>query len=226
MLSHIQQVLDAGQLAALTERLDAAPWIDGRKTAGPQSAQVKNNLQLDETSAEARALGQIVVGALERHPIFISAALPRHIFPPLFNKYGEGMGFGTHIDNAVRWIGGTPHRIRTDLSATLFLSEPESYDGGELVVEDTYGEHAVKLPAGDMVLYPASSLHHVNSVTRGSRSAAFFWVQSMVRSDADRALLFQLDTAIRLLGRDNPNSASLIGLTGCYHNLIRRWAEV
>jgi PKHD-type hydroxylase len=226
MLLHVENVLDASQVAAISARLDAAPWVDGRQTAGPQSAAVKNNLQLDEGSAEARALGQMVVSALERHPIFISAALPRHIFPPLFNRYGEGMGFGTHIDNAIRWIPGTPHRIRTDLSATLFLSAPDSYDGGELVVQDTYGQHAVKLAPGDMVLYPASSLHHVEPVTRGVRTAAFFWVQSMVRSDADRDLLFQLDTAIRELGRDTPDSASLVGLTGCYHNLIRRWAEV
>ena len=226
MLLHIQNVLDASQLAEMAARLNAAAWLDGRRTAGPQSARVKNNVQLDEGSAEARALGQVVVGALERHPIFISAALPRHIFPPLFNRYGEGMEFGPHIDNAIRWVPGTPHRMRTDLSATLFLSEPETYGGGELVIQDSFGEHAVKLPAGDMVLYPANSLHHVKCVTHGARTAAFFWVQSMVRDDANRTLLFELDSAIRLLGHETPDSASLVRLTGCYHNLVRQWADV
>jgi PKHD-type hydroxylase len=223
MLLHIPHLLDSAQLEAMLARLQAAPWVDGARTAGPQSARVKNNEQLAEDSAEARALGEIVVAALERHPVFLSAALPRRVFPPLFNRYGEGMGFGTHIDNALRAVPGTPHRIRTDLSATLFLSDPDSYDGGALVVQDTYGEHAAKLPAGDMVLYPASSLHRVEQVTRGTRLAAFFWVQSLVREDSDRALLFELDTAIRRLAADSP---SLLSLTGIYHNLVRRWADI
>jgi PKHD-type hydroxylase len=216
-------VLTPQERAICTGRLAEAEWGDGRQTAGPQSAAVKNNQQLAETSETARVLGGIVVAALERNPLFLSAALPRRVFPPLFNRYGEGMGFGTHIDNALRQIPGTPHRIRTDLSATLFLTDPDHYDGGELIVEDTYGEHRIKLPAGDMVLYPASSLHKVATITRGTRIAAFFWVQSLVRDDAARALLYDLDTAIRTVGPDSPATVSL---TGCYHNLVRRWSDI
>jgi len=226
MLVHVRGVLDASQLAVFTNRLNAADWVDGRQTAGVQSAKVKNNQQLAEDSEDARALGQIIVAALERHPVFLSAALPRKLFPPLFNRYAEGMAFGTHIDNAIRQVPGTPHRIRTDLSATLFLNDPDSYEGGALVIEDTYGTHAIKLPAGDMVLYPASSLHHVDTITLGTRTAAFFWVQSMVRDDAERALLYDLDTAIRTVSHEAPESKALVGLTGCYHNLIRRWSEI
>lgn len=226
MLVHLRGVLNASQLAMVSKRLNAADWVDGRQTAGAQSAKVKHNQQLAEESEDARALGQIIVAALERHPVFLSAALPRKLFPPLFNRYAEGMAFGTHIDNAIRQVPGTPHRIRTDLSATLFLTDPETYQGGALVIEDTYGTHAIKLPAGDMVLYPSSSLHHVEKITSGTRTAAFFWVQSMVRDDAERALLYELDTAIRTIGQDAPESQALITLTGCYHNLIRRWSEI
>lgn len=226
MLIHLPGVLSADQLATCRERLEAAEWLDGRVTAGPQSARVKANEQIAEDSETARTLGRLIVGALERNPLFLSAALPRAVYPPLFNRYRAGMGFGTHIDNALRLVPGTPHRIRTDLSATLFLSEPDGYRGGELVVEDLYGPQSVKLPAGDMVLYPASSLHHVMPVESGARVAAFFWVQSLVKDDGARRLLFELDTAIRQLTGEVPDSPALVQLTGCYHNLVRRWAEV
>jgi PKHD-type hydroxylase len=226
MLLHIRNVLTPQELAVVTTRLAAAAWVDGRQTAGPQSAAVKNNQQLAEASEDAALLGRLVLAALERNPAFLSAALPRSVFPPLFNRYSEGMGFGTHIDNALRQVPGTPHRIRTDLSATLFLSNSDTYDGGELVIEDTYGAHPIKLPAGDMVLYPASSLHKVQSITRGVRIAAFFWVQSLVRDDGARALLYDLDNAIRLIGQDMPESPALVSLTGCYHNLVRRWSDI
>jgi PKHD-type hydroxylase len=202
-----------------------APWTDGRITAGYQSAKVKENQQLPEECAEALELGALVMRALERNGTFLSATLPRHVFPPLFNRYREGMGFGAHVDNAVRQIGNTAHRIRTDIAATLFLSAPEDYDGGELVVDDTYGAHAVKLAAGDMVVYPATSLHRVSPVTRGTRDAAFFWVQSMVRGDAERTLLFDLDRTILDLTQRMPNDQALPRLTAHYHNLVRRWAE-
>jgi PKHD-type hydroxylase len=168
----------------------------------------------------------MVLAALQQSPLFLSAALPLRVFPPLFNRYRAGQGFGTHVDNAVRQVAGTPHRVRTDLSATLFLTAPDAYDGGDLVVEDTYGVHQVKLPAGHLILYPASSLHQVRAVTRGERLASFFWVQSMVRDDSARTLLFDLDTAIQGLGRDAPDHPSTVQLTGVYHNLLRRWAEV
>jgi PKHD-type hydroxylase len=226
MLLHIRNVLTPEEIAVCTARLEAASWVDGRQTAGPQSAAVKNNQQLPESSEDATSLGRIVLAALERNPTFLSAALPRSVFPPLFNRYSKGMGFGTHIDNALRQIAGTPHRIRTDLSATLFLSDPDHYVGGELVIEDTYGAHPIKLPAGDMVLYPASSLHRVQSITRGVRVAAFFWVQSLVRDDTARALLYDLDNAIRMVGQDTPGSEALVSLTGCYHNLVRRWSDI
>jgi PKHD-type hydroxylase len=226
MLLHIRNVLTPQELAVVTTRLAAAAWVDGRQTAGPQSAAVKNNQQLAEASEDAALLGRLVLAALERNPAFLSAALPRSVFPPLFNRYSEGMGFGTHIDNALRQVPGTPHRIRTDLSATLFLSNSDTYDGGELVIEDTYGAHPIKLPAGDMVLYPASSLHKVQSITGGVRVAAFFWVQSLVRDDGARALLYDLDNAIRLVGQDTPESPALVSLTGCYHNLVRRWSDI
>ncbi len=206
--------------------LDAAEWVDGRVTAGHQSARAKDNLQLAEDAPVARKLGEVILAALERNPLFISAALPAKIFPPLFNRYGTGHSFGIHVDNAVRQVRGTAHRVRTDLSATLFLSAPEEYEGGELIVEDTYGPHAVKLPAGHMVLYPASSLHKVQPITRGTRTASFFWIQSMVRSDSERSLLFDLDLAIQKLNRDHAEHPSLVQLTGVYHNLLRRWADV
>jgi PKHD-type hydroxylase len=222
----IPNVLSAAQVIEARQLLDSTEWVDGRITAGHQSARAKENQQLPEDSPIARKLGEIIVAALERNPLFVSAALPAKIFPPLFNRYASGHSFGIHVDNAVRQIRGTPHRVRTDLSATLFLSAPDEYDGGELIVEDTYGPHSIKLPAGHMVLYPASSLHKVQPITRGARVASFFWVQSMVRSDADRALLFDLDLAIQGLNREQAQHPSAVQLTGVYHNLLRRWADV
>jgi PKHD-type hydroxylase len=226
MLLHIPEVLAAGQVAECRQALDSAEWTDGRVTAGFQSRRVKHNLQVPEDHPVARALGDLIVSALQRTPLFVSAALPLRVFPPLFNCYRAGQSFGTHVDNAIRQVPGTSHRIRTDLSATLFLSAPDEYDGGELMVEDRFGAHAVKLPAGDMVLYPASSLHHVKPVTRGARIASFFWIQSMVRHDEQRTLLFDFDSAIQQLGRDLPDHAAVVQLTGVYHNLIRSWADV
>jgi PKHD-type hydroxylase len=228
MLVQIPQLLDAGQLAALRERLGSAgdAWVDGRATAGHQGARVKDNRQLAEHSPLAGELGAVVLAALERNPLFMSAALPARVYPPLFNRYEGGMQFGAHVDGAVRLLPGTGQKIRTDLSATLFLSAPEDYDGGELQVEDTYGLHSVKLAAGSAVLYPAASLHKVTPVTRGARLACFFWVQSMVRDDAQRTLLFDLDMAIVRLTRDAPGNAALVSLTGSYHNLLRMWAEL
>lgn len=226
MLVHIAALLSPDQLAALRVRLDKSVWEDGRATAGHQSVQVKANLQLPEDGDIARELSEQVLRALERSPRFISATLPRHVYPPLFNRYEAGMGFGAHIDNAIRQIPGTPHRLRTDLSGTLFLSAPEEYDGGELVIEDTYGEHSVKLAAGDLMVYPSSSVHRVLTVTRGARTAAFFWIQSMIRDDGDRRLLFDLDTSIRELTQAGGRDESIVRLTACYHNLLRRWGEV
>jgi PKHD-type hydroxylase len=226
LLLQIPGVLGAQELAHCQRLLERAEWIDGRVTAGHQSAQVKQNRQLAEDSETARDLGKIVLGAVARSPVFISAALPNRIFPPLFNCYEVGDGFGTHVDNAIRIANASGMRVRTDVSATLFLSEPADYDGGELVVEDTYGTHSVKLAAGAIVLYPASSLHHVRPITRGRRVASFFWIQSMVRDDGRRALLFDLDNAIRRLGADHPAHPSVVQLTGVYHNLLRSWAEV
>ncbi len=226
MLIQIPDVLTTDQVADARRHLDAAEWVDGRVTAGHQSARVKQNLQLPETHPAAEAVGDMLLTALQRNPLFVSAALPLRIFPPLFNRYEGGQSFGSHVDNAIRQISGTGHRIRTDLSATLFLSAPHEYDGGELLVEDTYGVHSVKLPAGHMVLYPSTSLHHVRPVSRGARIASFFWIQSMVRHDADRTLLFDLDTAIQRIAQEAPDHASALQLTGVYHNLLRRWAEV
>jgi len=226
MLLQIARVLSVEQVVTARERLDAAEWLDGRITAGHQAVRAKRNQQLAETNPVAEEIGDVILTALQRHPLFVSAALPLRVFPPLFNRYQGGQAFGNHVDNAVRQIGSTGHRIRTDLSATLFLSGPEEYDGGELCVEDTYGVHSVKLPAGDMVLYPSMSLHHVRPVTRGARVAAFFWIQSMVRDDGERTLLFDLDTAIQRLNHDNPDHPSALQLTGVYHNLLRRWADV
>jgi PKHD-type hydroxylase len=226
MLLRIPQLLSPDELAQCRARLAKAAWVDGRVTAGPQSAKVKANLQLAETSAEARELGQIVLGALERSPLFMAAALPRHVFPPLFNRYEPGMGFGDHVDNAIRQVGNTPHRLRTDVSATLFLSAPEDYDGGELIVEDTFGAHSVKLAAGDMAIYPATSMHRVAPVTRGAREASFFWVQSLVREDSERTLLFELDRAIAEISLAAPDNPALVRLTACYHNLVRKWTAM
>jgi PKHD-type hydroxylase len=200
--------------------------VDGRATAGHQSSRVKDNRQLPEDHPTARALGDLILGALQRNPLFISAALPLRIFPPLFNQYAGGQSFGNHVDNAIRQVAGTAFRIRTDLSATLFLTSPEEYDGGELVVEDTYGVHSVKLPAGHMVLYPSTSLHHVRPVTRGARIASFFWIQSMVPDDGERTLLFDLDSAIQRVSAEAFGHPATVQLTGIYHNLLRRWATV
>jgi PKHD-type hydroxylase len=183
-------------------------------------------MQLPESSPVARELGGMILSALEHNALFISAALPARVFPPLFNRYQGGQSFGTHVDNAIRQVSGTPHRIRTDLSATLFFSSPDEYDGGELVVEDTYGTQSVKLPAGHMILYPATSLHHVRPVTREARVASFFWIQSMIREDGERTLLFDLDVAIQRLSAESPGHPANVQLTGVYHNLLRRWADV
>lgn len=226
MIVRIASVLAAEELSAIRARLESGAWDDGRLTAGFQSAQVKANLQLPQSDPVAREASEAVLRALERSPLFVSAALPHHVFPPLFNRYGPGMSFGNHVDNAVRQIPGTPHRLRTDVSATLFLNAPEEYDGGELIVEDTFGTHAVKLAAGDLVVYPARSLHRVSPVTRGVRQAAFFWVQSMVRDDGARTLLFDLDTSIRDLTATGADRDCVVRLTHCYHNLLRRWAEL
>ena len=225
MLLHVPTVLTDAQVARCRELMARASWVDGRVTAGHQSARAKDNLQIVEGSAEAREMGDLIVGALERNPLFISAALPQRVFPPLFNRYEPGMAFGAHVDNAVRQVTGTPFRLRTDLSTTLFLSRPDEYDGGELVVEDTYGAHSVKLPAGDLILYPATSLHRVNPVTRGARLASFFWIQSMVRDDGRRALLFDFDMAINQVDQAAPDHAAVVALTSCYHNLLRQWAD-
>ncbi len=227
MLLCIPEVLTKEQVTHCRKVMDKADWVDGRVTAGAQSGSVKNNLQLPEGSPAARELGEMVLEALSRSPLFISAAIPHRIFPPLFNRYGSGHHFGTHVDGAIRAIPGTPIRIRTDLSITLFLAEPDEYDGGELTVEDKYGTHEVKLPAGDLVLYPSTSLHHVKPVTRGARVASFFWLQSMVREDSQRALLFDLDQTIQELSAERGiEDAACVRLTGIYHNLIRQWAEV
>ena len=225
MLLQVPKVLDADQVAQCRRMLDEADWADGRITAGYQSAQAKHNLQLPEDAPVARELGDMILAALQRSPLFLSASLPLKVFPPLFNRYAGGHAFGSHVDNAIRQVRGTPHRIRTDLSATLFLSAPDEYVGGELVVEDTFGTHAVKLPAGDMILYPASSLHLVRPVTRGTRTASFFWIQSMVRDDGERTLLYDLDRATQQVHRDLPDSPAALQLTGIYHNLLRRWAD-
>jgi len=226
MLLQVPDVLTAEQVAQCRKALDAADWADGRITAGYQSAQAKHNQQLPEDSAVAQQLGEAILGALQRSAMFMSAALPLKVFPPLFNRYAGGHSFGSHVDNAIRPVRGTPHKVRTDLSATLFLSAPDEYDGGELVIEDTYGTHAVKLPAGHLLLYPASSLHLVRPVTRGARLASFFWIQSMVRDAAARDLLFDLDQAVQAaasaMGQDD---RTVIRLTGIYHNLLRRWAD-
>lgn len=224
MLIRIPAVLSPEEVAHCRTVLGAATWADGRATAGAQSALAKHNLQVPEDAPEARELGVLILGKLGRNEAFVAAGLPLRVFPPLFNRYDVGMGFGAHVDNTIRFAGSV--RFRTDLSATLFLSDPADYDGGELVVIDTYGEQAVKLPAGDMVLYPASSVHRVNPVTRGSRWASFFWAQSMVADDGRRALLYEMDRAIQALGRQvGLGDPSLVSLTGAYHNLLRMWTQ-
>lgn len=226
MLLAIPDVLTTDQISQARQILETALWVDGRITAGHQSARAKDNQQIPEDHLAARQLGDMILDALGRNPLFISAALPLRVFPPLFNRYAGGQSFGTHVDNAIRQVTGTPHRIRTDLSATLFFAHPEEYDGGELVVEDIYGTHSAKLPAGHMILYPATSLHHVRPVTRGARVSSFFWIQSMVREDARRTMLFDLDRATQRLNRDVPDHPSAVEFTGIYHNLLREWAEL
>jgi PKHD-type hydroxylase len=227
MLLAIPRALDAERVRLLRARLQdaGAAWVDGRVTAGWQGAPVKSNQQLEEASDAAAECQAVVLGALERHPSFISAVLPNEVYPPMFNRYGEGMGFGAHVDGSVRLHPHSGRKLRTDVSATLFLSDPADYDGGELVVDDAYGEHRVKLAAGDLVVYPATSLHEVTPVTRGTRLASFFWIQSLVRDDAQRALLFELDTAIQRLNRSGADDAARRSLIGVYHNLIRQWSE-
>jgi PKHD-type hydroxylase len=226
VLLHIKQVLTPDQAAEARARVERAQWVDGNVTSGHQSAQAKYNEQLPEDSPVARELGGTILAALERSALFMSAALPKQVFPPLFNRYAGGMAFGSHVDNAIRVHAASRTRLRTDLSATLFLTPPEAYDGGELLVEDTYGVHSSKLPAGDLVLYPGTSLHRVTPVTRGARISSFFWIQSMVADDARRTLLFDLDMAIVRLTRDAPGHPSLVSLTACYHNLLRMWVEL
>ena len=230
MLLHIPNVLTPEQVAEARKILDAAEWSDGRVTAGHQSAQAKDNQQIPEGHPAARQLGEMVLKALGKNQLFFAAALPLHVFPPLFNRYSGGQNFGTHVDNAIRQVPGMPLRIRTDLSATLFFAGPEEYEGGELIVEDTYGGKSVKLPAGHMVLYPGTSLHQVRPVTNGTRICSFFWIQSMIRDDGKRSLLFDLDQGIQRLGLAAPNQPpvqqSAVQLTGVYHNLLRQWAEV
>jgi len=227
MLVAIPKALDASQLHALRARLAAAgdAWVDGRVSAGWQGAPVKHNEQIDERSAVAADCQALVLAALERHPRFISAVLPNEVYPPMFNRYGEGMAFGAHVDGSVRIHPHTGRKLRTDVSATLFLSEPEDYDGGELVVHDAFGAHRVKLAAGDMVVYPATSLHEVTPITRGRRLACFFWIQSLVRDDAQRSMLLDLDTAIQRLNQSGADASARRSLVGVYHNLMRQWSE-
>jgi len=227
VLIQIPEVLSSDELAQCRALLAGADWADGRLTAGTQSAKVKQNLQLPELGAASLAARKIVLAALNRNALFLSSALPKRIFPPLFNRYeGDYNTFGNHIDNAVRTCADSGVRVRTDLSATLFLCDPDSYEGGELVIEDTYGEHAVKLAAGDMVLYPGSSLHRVEPVTRGARIASFFWIESMVRETERRRLLFEMDMAILELRETQGDIPPAVNLTGCYHNLLRMWADM
>lgn len=226
MLLQIPGVLSAEQIRDVRSRLNAAgdAWVDGRATAGYSGAPVKHNRQIAEHSAVARELGDTVLTALERHPLFISAVLPNQVYPPLFNRYEAGMTFGAHVDGAVRILPNGV-KLRTDVSVTLFLSSPAEYDGGELVIDDTYGAHAVKLAAGDMIVYPATSVHRVTPVTRGVRLASFFWVQSLIRNDAQRALLFDMDNAIQRLNATQADDTARRNLVGCYHNLLRLWSE-
>jgi PKHD-type hydroxylase len=227
MLVCVPNVLDAAQLVSVRERLDRAneAWVDGRVTAGYQGAPVKFNQQVDEQSAVSLACQRIVVSALERNPIFISAVLPNVIYPPMFNRYSEGMKFGAHVDGSVRLHPHDGRKLRTDVSATLFLTNPDEYDGGELQVEDTYGRHSIKLGAGDLVVYPATSLHQVSPITRGVRTSCFFWVQSLIRDDTQRALLHDMDNAIQRLNQTNADEVARRSLIGCYHNLVRQWSE-
>ncbi|MBL4761372.1 MAG: Fe2+-dependent dioxygenase [Gammaproteobacteria bacterium] len=227
MVLTIPNVLNTQQLAEGRSVLEAAEWVDGSVTAGYQSTLAKRNIQLPEDSQATIQVGDMILGALANSPLFMSAALPGKIFPPLFNCYQQDHAFGEHVDNAIRYVKGTPVKIRTDLSMTLFFSEPDEYDGGELIIQDTYGEHAVKLAAGDMILYPSTSLHRVTPITRGQRLSSFFWLQSMIARDDQRALLFEMDTALQQLRQNqlDDQDPALIKLTGVYHNLLRQWAH-
>ncbi len=227
MLLHVPDILDSQQVARFRQALEAADWADGQETVGPQGAQVKRNRQLPETSPVRRQLGDTVLDALARSPLYFSATLPRRTLPPRFNRYEGGGQYGFHVDGAVMSTveGDRAASLRTDISCTLFLSEPDTYDGGELIVNDTYGEHEVKLPAGDLIVYPSSSLHRVRAVTRGTRLASIFWVQSLVRDDMQRQLLFELDASIQQLTLSGADRDALLRLTGIYHNLLRQWAE-
>lgn len=230
MLITVPDLLSPDQVAEAKGILESAEWVDGRVTAGHQSAKAKDNEQIPEGHPAARKVGEVILRALGANPLFLSAALPLRIFPPLFNRYTGGQNFGTHVDNAIRQIPGSSLRIRTDLSATLFFEDPADYDGGELCVEDTYGVHRVKLTPGSLVLYPSTSLHHVTPVTRGTRLCSFFWLQSMIRDDGQRSLLFDLDLGIqrlnRELGGNEVAEKTAVQLTGVYHNLLRQWAEM
>lgn len=225
MLLQIPAVLNEEQLLHCRRLLRDADWVDGRATAGHQGIRVKNNEQLAESSPLSRELGDLILAALERNSLFISATLPARVYPPMFNRYAEGRLFGNHVDSAVRLLPGLGLKFRTDISATLFLCEPDSYEGGELLIDDTYGTHSVKLPAGHMVIYPSTSLHRVNPVTSGARIASFFWIQSMIRDDTQRTLLFDMDMAIQRLQQTGADEQSVTQLTGNYHNLLRMWAE-
>mgnify|MGYP003642256707 CR=1 FL=1 len=225
MLLKVSNVLSKEEIAQVRSIIEAAEWVDGNATSGAQAARAKRNAQVRDGSPAARQAGNVVLDALQRSALFVSGALPLKVYPPLFNRYAGGQAFDAHVDNAIRPMRDSDFRVRTDVSATLFLSEPEDYDGGELIIDDTYGSHTVKLSAGSMVLYPSTSLHRIAPVTRGERLASFFWIQSMVRDDGQRALLFDLDTAIQSLHAAKVDHPSLIQLTGVYHNLVRRWAD-
>jgi len=226
MMFHVPEVLTADEVAHIRKRLDATQWVDGRETVGPQGAQVKRNRQLPELSPVAQELGAIILQALDKQPLYFSAALPLRTVPPLFNRYEGGEHYGDHIDGAVRTVPGTTLRLRTDVSCTLFLTDPDDYDGGELIVTDSYGTHEVKLPAGDLIVYPATSVHRVAPVTRGARVCSFFWVQSMVRDDWQRSMLYELDRNIQSLRQRMGDGDEVVGLTGHYHNLLRQWSDV
>ncbi|MDM0016547.1 Fe2+-dependent dioxygenase [Variovorax saccharolyticus] len=226
MMLHVPDVLSAEQVREMRARLEATDWVDGRATVGDQGARVKRNRQLPEQSPVGHELGRTILAALARNPLFFSAALPLRFVPPLFNRYEGGEHYGLHVDGSVRSVPGTGEQLRTDLSCTLFLCDPEEYEGGELEVVDTYGAHEVKLPAGDLILYPSSSLHRVHPVTQGARVCSFFWLQSMVRDDRQRAMLFELDQVIQKLRGRLGESEESIALTGHYHNLLRMWSEV
>lgn len=225
MLLHIPNVLSREQVADMRRKLEAAEWADGRETVGPVGAQVKRNLQLPDASPLRRELGETILVALAKNPLFFSAALPLKYLPPRFNRYAGGGTYGFHVDGAVMNLSHG-EQLRSDVSCTLFLCDPDEYDGGELTIHDTYGEHEVKLPAGDMIVYPSSSLHQVAPVTRGARLASFFWVQSMVRDEGRRRLLFEMDSALGVLRAGHADEGALLQLTGAYHNLLRQWSEV